>query len=74
MLLIGLKQNEGGNGPHILTSAKHLSWAMHANRARAHSDSYLPSFYSLALQNAMTVILKNVFQNVFSAKYWSLPY
>lgn len=62
MLLIGLKLKKGENRPHILTSAKHLSWAVHAGWARAHSNSYLPSFYSLALKNAMTAMCFNSWQ------------
>lgn len=41
----------GENRPHILTSARHLSWAVRSSWTRAHSNHYLPLFYSLALKN-----------------------
>lgn len=52
------RRRRGGEaGPHILTSVEHLSRAVHARRARAHSNTYLPPFYSPALKNTMTINL-----------------
>lgn len=50
------RRGERGVRLHILTSAKHLSWAVHASWARAHLNGYLLPFYPPALKNTMTAM------------------
>lgn len=58
------EEEVGGSRPHILTSAKHLSWAVHAGAA------HLPSFCSPALRNTTTVVSVGI-ACVFSCLLWA---